>query len=316
MRTEICPDAPVPDELKRALLSLSQTALTALSSRGSGPDEAVHRARKAIRSARAVLRLARKHSAKREWAARNGLLRRAAQLLSQHRDARVRLATVGRLAERARSPAGSARMLRARVAERVDIRTGSLEQAADKAEQLLQRFRGSIEQWPGRPQLGAEAVGKELRRALKKVRRRFEQADKAPSMQRLHALRKRGKDAREQLRLLRPLDPDRLGKLERKLDALCDDVGEARDLDLTGEMFADMEKNWPGGASLIGMLREQAAARHDKLVRRGLKRARAASAKSPKSVERLIARRWTPRIGGATAAPRRKPGGRRDEQAI
>ena len=291
MRIEILPAAPIPAELKRAAHAFSEAAQAALRRRSANREKAVHEARKAIRSARALLRLDRGALGKRAYAERNGMLRQAAELLSPHRDAHVLLSTLDALVKRVGDADGLAQPLQRRIAERVELRTGSLDAAARKAEELLGRFRESIEPWPAHRQTGAKAAGKGLRRSYKRVRKRLEQAEGDLSKERVHELRKRGKDVREQLRLLRRLAPDRIDRLEQKFDDLSDDLGEARDLDLADDVLSNLAKNWPAGRALIRKLQQQAASRKEKLVKKGLKRARKATAPSPKSIKRLVAGR-------------------------
>lgn len=292
MRIEIRQDAPVSAELRRIALALSGTALESLSKRSQYPEEAVHESRKAIRSTRALLRLYRKALGKQRYAEHKGLLRQAAQLLSPLRDAHVRLATIDKLIELVGDKDGLGVPLRKHINERLEIMTGSLEHAATKAEALLKRFGNTIEPWPPDRRNAPKNIGKRLSRTFKRVRKRLKQAKKEPTPERLHQLRKCGKDVREQLRMLRPLEPDRIDKLENRFDDLCDELGEARDLYLASNLLSDVAKNWPAGKPLIEKLQREASARQNKLVRKGLKHASRATAGPAKSIKRLISQRW------------------------
>lgn len=294
MRIEIHQNAPVSSELKRVALDLSREALAALHQRSKFPEKSVHEARKAIRSVRALLRLYRTTLGEQNYAEHNGIMRQAAELLSPHRDAHVRLATIDRLIEPVGNEDVLSSLLREHVAERLQIMTGSLEDAATKAEDLLERFCHSIESWPTDQGNASKRIGKSISRAFKRARKERKSAKKAPLPQRLHELRKRGKDMREQLRILRPLEPHRIDKLESKFDDLCDQLGEARDLYLLGNLLSNVAKNWPAGKPVINKLKSEAVARKDKLVRKGLKQAGKATAGSAKSIKQIIAKRWKP----------------------
>lgn len=295
MPIEIRQDAPVSAELDRAARAFSTAALDALRQRFDNPENLVHRACKSMRSARAILKLGGKDFRKREYAEHDGVLRQAEKLLSPHCDAQVQLATVDELIERIGDPSGLASiMLREQVSRRLDIEAGSREHALKKAEALLVRLRAAIEPRRGRRQIGAKTAGKTLGHSFNKILQGLDRAENDISARRLHKLRKRAKEAREQLRLLRPLEPGRIEDLTRELDRLCDDLDAARDFDLTSDLLSTVAKNWPVGAALITELRREAIASRNKLVRKKLRRTRVAGTGSPRSIKRLIAKRWKP----------------------
>lgn len=295
MVTEIRPGEPVSAELRRVAAEYGRIAAAALRRRDEDPHKAVHESRKAMRSARGVLRLYREVLGDDGYRERNGLLRHAAHLLSPHRDARVRLETLDSLVAGVDKHRELAPELRARIEEFLRLSTGDLEAAAARAEELVQTFRDSLSEWPGETEDGPKLAGKGLRRAVKRAGKRLDRALSDPTPETLHELRKRSKDVREQLRVLRLLEPERLDDLEDEFDDVSDDLGDARDLHLIASLLEDTAKNWPAARPLIGLLVEEATRRRHDLERSGLKHARKAAGVSAGDLKDLVRERWRPR---------------------
>lgn len=292
MAIEIDTSAPVGADLRRVILDRVEASIASLAGRAEDRDGAVHEARKAMRSARAVLRLCRKELGESGYRSRNAVLRQASQFLSPHRDAHVRLETIRKLIERTGEDDERAPELLRRIEDRLTIMNGDLEAAAVRAEAMLQGYRSVLEPWPEGLADGATLVGKGLKRSYKKVRRRLAEAENDRAPERLHELRKRGKDVREQLRVLRAFDPEFIDGLESKFKDLCDDLGEARDLQLVGALLADELKNWPGGKPLIVRLLRAGEKREARLVRRGIRHAREATSVGASSLREMVERGW------------------------
>src|SRR5262249_39907921 len=90
-----------PMRVRSLLLEQIQGAAHVIRGGRAPSDEAVHRARKKIKRARASLRLLRKAVGRSAYQRENAQLRAAAQPLSRVRDTRVMLETLDRLLEQA-----------------------------------------------------------------------------------------------------------------------------------------------------------------------------------------------------------------------
>ena len=221
-------------DARRILRRQIRKALETLASRGSD-DEAIHDARKAIKRARATLRLVRGVISKREYRRGNRLLRDAAQPLSAARDAKILVEACDGLlhrAPRARAIAGTRRLRetlrRARSAtRRALLRTGQLERSC----RLLSQARRAAARWSlprdtfATLAAGAQRVYAQGREAMQRVRLE-------PSVGCLHEWRKQAKYLYLQLELLAPLYGPAVSNMAQRFEALSDELGKDHDLAL------------------------------------------------------------------------------------
>ncbi|MGN6188409.1 MAG: CHAD domain-containing protein [Conexibacter sp.] len=206
------------------------------------PVTAVHEARKHLKKTRALLRLVRPALGRKAYRAENDALRDAGLALSGTRDADVRVATAGKLAEHAagRLPADVFDALRAALdAEAAAGRDGDGDAA--RFAPVIEQLRAAelrVEAWPLD---GAdwETVLAGLTRAYARGREAFVTARAAPEPELLHAWRKRAKDLWYQQRLLAPAWPDVLGAQAEAAHALSELLGDDHDLAVLAERLAD-----------------------------------------------------------------------------
>jgi CHAD domain-containing protein len=275
-------DRPLARSLARAGLAMASTARDSLLRLEADPGAGVHDARRDIRSARAVLRLVRGLIGEEAYRAQQDMLRRAGRALSPHRDRHVLADALLALEpdapdelrdalERSGEPAGSSEE--------------PLRMAAASALLELERFEAAQGGWP---RSGADdgAIAAGLARTLRRVRKAQRRAGERATVEALHEVRKRCKDARDQARVLMPLSPKRLGRLESACDDVADLLGEARDQWLLAEALEGVGKaiapDAPG-------LAERARARHDKLAARALAKAEARLGKlKPRATARKV----------------------------
>jgi CHAD domain-containing protein len=212
-------------EIRDALQALERRPLT---------DEAVHEARKALKRARAMLRLLRKGLGDETYRRENMALRDAARPLSEVRDGKVLLDAFEQLLAHCRDgppPEATAGLHRALVARRNALRRARLagrrplepqRQALRAAQRRARRFSTGKRGWSVLG-TGLERVYRKGREALARAR-----TERTPAC--LHEWRKRTKYLWHALQALEPSRPATIGALARKAHQLADELGDHHDL--------------------------------------------------------------------------------------
>ncbi len=206
------------------------------------PVTAVHEARKHLKKARALLRLALPALGSRAYRAENDALRAIALALSAARDADVRVQTTAALDRHAagRLPAETFEQLRAAlVAEAADGRGDG--RAAPVLDVLVAELRAAelrVEAWP-LDRAGWDDLLAGATRAYARGRAAFDAARAEPTPESLHAWRKRAKDLWYHQRLLAPAWPGVLGAQAEEAHALTELLGDDHDLAVLAERLAD-----------------------------------------------------------------------------
>jgi CHAD domain-containing protein len=194
------------------------------------PINAVHDARKALKKARSLLRLARgtlKASARRTL---NAALRDAGRQLSDARDAEVMIEAVDDLSSRytGQLPQPTFEAIKHHLEGRAATARGSLTVTGEVVEEL-KSLRAGVDEWPLRRD-GWIVVGNGLERSYRRGRRAYRRAQRKPTSENLHAWRKRVKDLWYHVRLLEPLSPGALHGCAVEAHQLSDLLGEEHDL--------------------------------------------------------------------------------------
>lgn len=282
------PGEPIEAGLVRVASATAGSALEWLAALDRDPVGAVHEARRNIRAIRALLRLLRPVLGEEVAGPERERLRQAAGLLSPHRDAHVQLATFEQLTGGV-DPAEAARLewIRRLLGAELERSCGPLPEHAAAAGALVSAFRDTLASRG--PEFECGVVRKALRRSARRVRRSRRRAHEDPTPERLHELRKRCKDTREQLRALMPVEPKILGRLERRYDRVCALLGEARDLQMLGESLGAIGRQLPEAGPLLQRIRTLAAERERLLIGKGLRHARRATAYRPKKLAAVLA---------------------------
>lgn len=228
------PDETVSEAFSRTAREQLQSAEEALTERlDDDPIEAVHGARKAIKKERALLRLVRGASDRRERRQENAELRTAGRALSGTRDADVMISALDDLAERyaGQIPHTQFTALRERLeSDRDALRAQSDDHsAAAAAATRLAGSRERIGEWQ-LSESGWRALEDGLTRSYGEGRKAMRRAAKRPSDQRLHEWRKRAKDLWYQLRLLTPAGGETIRGQAKDAHALGDLLGDDHDL--------------------------------------------------------------------------------------
>jgi CHAD domain-containing protein len=240
-------DEPLDDGLRRIAAGRAERALERL--RGAEPldsgfADAVHGARKDLKKLRAVLRLLRDPLGKRAYEEQNGRCRNAARLLSESRDATVRLETLAALGERFADlpPAAFAAWregLERDCAQRAEETDGT---AVSESIELIEAARARIAEW----ELDSGSwslIDAGVLRTYRRGRRAMREAETDPSEESFHQWRKRAKDLWYLLRILHPAWPDLLEPSAEQAHRLADLLGDHHDLavlraDLAGRHFS------------------------------------------------------------------------------
>jgi CHAD domain-containing protein len=234
-------------------------------------DRKIHDSRKAIKKARATLRLIRKGIAAPAYRRENATLRDAARPLSAVRDARILLDSLDRLEKLYGSPAERSipvALRRALQGEQREIRSNSASSRATltKSRQRLTAARQRISRLPLRNDDWA-TLEKSLQRTYRQARANMKAARSDPTPEKLHEWRKQAKYLWHQLQMLEPLWPGLIGELADQTHKLADYLGDDHDLAVLRAKAVEQDKLFaePGGPgpllALIDRCRKQLQAK-------------------------------------------------------
>jgi CHAD domain-containing protein len=260
------------------------------------PVVAVHEARKHLKKARALLRLARPALGTKAYRRENDALRDAGLALSGARDADVLVQTAAALAEHAagRLPADPFEQLGAALAaEAAASRAGAGEDGAPQLADVIEALRAAelrVEAWP-LDDAGWKQVLEGVAWAYMRGREAFAVARAEPTPELLHAWRKRAKDLWYHQRLLAPAWPGVLGAQAEEAHVLSELLGDDHDLAVLAARLAD------GAAPLTPAVDAERAAllalvehRSGELRAAAAQLGRRVYAESPKAFSRRLAR--------------------------
>jgi CHAD domain-containing protein len=231
----------VGDGVRRIAQGRADKAREELSEASGTRDvsESIHSARKDLKKLRSVLRLVRDELGEKLYRTENRRYRDAGRLLSESRDAEVRVETVRALEERFGDelPAASRDWLEALERERDEIVEAGRELLGlriDRALAAIEDGRERISSWP----LEADSwdlVGPGLLRGYRRSRRGMKRTRSRPSAENVHEWRKRAKDLWYQLRIVRDAWPPLVGEAADQAHELADLLGDHHDLALLAE---------------------------------------------------------------------------------
>jgi len=202
------------DSLRRIALGQLEIAIEALEPHGGGraAAERVHETRKALKRLRALLRLLRTQLGEPAYERESAVLRDAGKRLARARDAQVLLNTLDQLLKRSSRRLGSRGGVRRLRAQLQSERDGAAELAlSDGATRIvaleqLRALRKRVEDWELVDARGVEAIEPALAALYRKGRRRMRRVERArrdANGRKLHEWRKRVKDLRYAVEILR-----------------------------------------------------------------------------------------------------------------
>lgn len=235
MRCKIRQDEAPGESIRRIACEQIEAAIAASRAASNGKGSPVHQTRKHLKKARAALRLLATEVSRERFRQEDRRLRNVGRLISNIRDAEVRLATVKQLrqgpdAPRSRNFTETEELLAFELDSFLAAFSGWQEEAASK----LQRAQAGIADWHLH-RLSRNQICRTVRKSYRKGRVALECARKKGSAKKFHELRKRAKELWYQLRLLRPLKPKVFRELSNRLKTLGENLGHAHDLCFVAE---------------------------------------------------------------------------------
>ena len=257
---------PLPDGLKRVFREQMESALELCRHPAKQRGVTVHEVRKHLKKLRAAMRLAIPEVGKNRHAREDCCVRKIGRLVSDLRDAQVRLQTLIQLRdETAKRPENSPFP---RIEELLSLERESFSAAfagwQKQAIPQLERVETRLLKWPLEDLTWKQVCGAVVK-IYKRGRRGLAKTIDDPEPENFHAWRKRVKDLWYQLRILQPLNRVVLTEMAYDAEALGELLGREHDLNF---LWARLEKESSDEA-----LREELA-QLEKLIRKRGKRLR------------------------------------------
>ena len=275
-------------KLKRLTLEQLDLAIALLQGQGEvAPERTVHETRKALKRARALIRLQQSALGRKRYRRANASLRQAGRRLAGARDSEVVLDTLQDLVaahpKRLAHSAGVANLRTLLLAERERAQLLTRPGAPTRGVVLeeLRTTRALLERWePVQSDRKTARLG--LHHIYRQGRLRGRRARKADSSPALHAWRKRVKDLRYGAEALE------LRKVAKRADRLGETIGEEHDLWLLSQRLRRHRKCFKGDRAARQQLRKLIAQRRQRLRKRAFKLGRELYRQPPK---RFVRRR-------------------------
>ena len=242
---------PLPDGLKRVFREQIDSALRLCRHPARQRGVTVHEVRKHLKKLRAAMRLAVGEVGKNQHAREDRCVREIGRLVSDLRDAQVRLQTLIQLREE--TAKGSGENYFARIEELLSLERESFSAAFDGWQKLaipkLERVRERLSKWPLDGIIWKQICGA-VENIYERGQRGLAKTIKKPVPENFHEWRKRVKDLWYQLRILQPLNRVVLEKIAADAEVLGELMGREHDLDF---LLARLEKE-SGDEALRGEL--------------------------------------------------------------
>ena len=239
MSYELRRDETVGDAVQRIVCRQIEAAIRASSAEQNGKGSPVHETRKHLKKARSALRLAAGEIDHDVWKREDRCLAKVGKLISEVRDAEVRLQTVRQLREFARGKKRSFRETEELLAFELDSFLAAFSEWPEEAKQRLTQSLDSIRAWP-LDDLRCKQLRQCVRKTYKRGRNALKAAIEKTSTRNLHTFRKVAKELWYQLRILRPLAPAVFGELNDELKAIGQYLGQIHDLAFVAERLSSI----------------------------------------------------------------------------
>jgi CHAD domain-containing protein len=253
MSYELRQDETVGDGIQRIVCHQIEGAIRASSGEQNGKGSPVHETRKHLKKARAALRLTAGEIDPGVWKREDRCLRKVGQLISEVRDAEVRLQTVRQLREFARGKKRSFRETEELLAFELDSFLAAFSDWPEEAKQLLTQLLDRLRAWP-LDDLSCKQLRKCVQKTYKRGRQALEAATEKTSTKNLHAFRKRAKELWYQLRILRPLAPAIFNELSDELKSIGEYLGQIHDLAFVAERLSSIGSARKQGDRILNAL--------------------------------------------------------------
>jgi len=222
---------PLPDGLKRVFREQIESALELCRHPAKQRGVTVHEVRKHLKKLRAAMRLAIPEVGKDRHTREDRCVRKIGRLVSDLRDAQVRLQTLIQLRDdTAKGPQDSPFP---RIEELLSLERESFSAAfagwQKQAIPQLERAEARLLKWPLEGSTWKQVCGA-VCKIYKRGQRRLATTINDPDPEKLHAWRKRVKDLWYQLRILQPLNRAVLTEMAHDADVLGELLGREHDL--------------------------------------------------------------------------------------
>ena len=255
MSYELRADETLGDGIRRIVCRQIKDAIDASKTKQNGKGSPVHETRKHLKKARAALRLARGEIDRDVWKREDRCLGKVGRLISEVRDAEVRLQTVRQLREFARGKKRSLEETEELLAFELDSFLAAFSEWPREAEKRLGQVLERVRDWP-LDKLSCKRLRENVQRTYKRGRQGLERAIKKTSAENLHAFRKREKELWYQLRLLRPLAPAVFKELNDELKTIGQYLGQVHDLAFVGQRLSSIGPARKQGHRILNALIE------------------------------------------------------------
>jgi CHAD domain-containing protein len=295
MSYRIDPRLPLTGEVRRILAEEVGKALVHLHAARDRPEQALHKCRKRLKNARALLRLVRSGD-ETFFRTENQCYRQMAALLAGPREATALVETIDRLAASfpEQSAGGGLDAVRDRlVARRQELHDGAgLDAAIAAAIDACEEGIGRIEQLalPDQPEQAADVLAEGARITLRRARKALDKAGSRGEADDFHDLRKAAKTHGVHLSLLGRLWPTPIKARRKAVDDLGERLGELHDVFVMRALLDadDRPLGTPEETRLLGKLLK----RSDKSLKKAcLAEAADLFGDSPKRSTRKLARK-------------------------
>jgi len=221
--------------LRRICRQQVEGALEIVRGEKEANDTPVHETRKHLKKARAALQIVSDELGRSRFKKQDHCFRDIAKLISDVRDAEVRLQTVRQLQEITRRTSQQTfrkteELLLAELEHFMAAFAGWQKQAAPKLEKLQEE----VDAWPIE-NLDCNEIRCAVQRAYKSARDALDCAKTKPTPENFHKFRSEAKRLLYQLRILRLINPLVIGALIDDLDSVAEVFGRSHDLYFLGE---------------------------------------------------------------------------------
>jgi CHAD domain-containing protein len=279
---------PLPDGLKRVFREQIDSALKLCRHPAKQRGVTVHEVRKHLKKLRAAMRLALGEVGKNQHAREERCVREIGRLVSDLRDAQVRLQTIIQL--RDETAKGSDENHFARIEELLSLERESFSAAFDgwqkQAIPMLEGVEERLSKWSLDGLTWKQICGA-VEKIYKRGQRGLAKTIKKPVPENFHSWRKRVKDLWYQLRILQPLNRVVLDEMAHDADVLGELLGREHDFDF---LMARLDKE-SGDDALrdeLARLRKLIHKRGRRLCRNALELGRRFYAEPPKAFAKRI----------------------------
>jgi CHAD domain-containing protein len=243
MSYELHSDETLGESLKRIFRKQIENAEAIVRGDKVSEDSPVHEVRKHLKKARGAMRLVRREIGRGLFREQDRCLRDAGRLISEVRDAEVRLQTVRELQSIVRHPRRAAyRSVELALMMELESFMGAFADWQAQALPMLEKVRVATDHW-ALDHFGARDLRCAVQSTYKCARNTLAHARNRPTMENFHEVRKQAKTLWYHLRILRPVNQVVLKTVTDELKAVNDLLGRAHDLTFLGERVSADQGN-------------------------------------------------------------------------